>query len=67
MKWTRNLPDSIPPECTRVLVSDGEVMGIASYVESDNHLNWLFDNASLKDIEIVWWAKLPKLPPKVNT
>ena len=48
-----------PPESRRVLVSNGEVQGIATFV--DGH--WLFDNAGMKDMVIHWWQNLSDNPP----
>lgn len=65
MEWNRYLSEALPPNNQRVMISDGEVIAIAQYVRSDNHLNWIFDNESFKDMRIEWWAVLPTLPMKI--
>lgn len=62
--WKRkDLLDCMPPEGERVLVSDGEIITIARYVKSDNHINWFFD---LVKIEVDWWQELPPRPKKIQ-
>jgi hypothetical protein len=65
MEWKRNLGESAPPANTRILVSDGEIITIASYILSKNHLNWIFENANYKNMEIDWWKELDVLPMKI--
>lgn len=65
MEWKRNLGESAPPANTRILVSDGEIITIASYILSENHLNWIFENANYKNMEIDWWKELDVLPMKI--
>lgn len=50
-----------PPDTKRILVSDGEVQVIAQYI--DNH--WIFDNAAMKDMVVLWWQELEDNPPKI--
>ena len=64
--WLRVLEDTMPPESTRVLISDGEVITIAHYIYSENHINWFFENNSFKDMKITWWIELPVLPLRVE-
>lgn len=66
MNWKRNIESSRPPENERVLVSDGEIISIASYIVENNNITWLFEKSSFKDIKIFWWMNLPELPPKIN-
>ena len=66
MNWIRNLDDSAPPAHTRMLVSDGETVTIAHYIESDNHRNWFFESQAFKDMNITWWHQLPELPFKIQ-
>ena len=64
--WTR-ITVTKPAENKQILVSDGEIITIARYVFSENHINWLFENPSFKDINIDWWCELPTLPKKIIT
>jgi hypothetical protein len=60
--WNRVIQIS-PPENERILVSDGDNQVIAFYTDN----TWIFDNHSLKDMEITWWKSLPKDPPIVQS
>jgi hypothetical protein len=57
---------NMPPENTRVLISDGNVTIIGHYVLSENHINWFFNETELKDLDIQWWKHLPELPPPLK-
>lgn len=63
--WVRYDTEQLPPENTRILVSDSDNIAVARYIRGDNQLIWFFDNDAYKDMQFIWWAELPKLPPKV--
>lgn len=63
--WIRVTQDSLPPENTNVLVSDGETITQARYVRSENHINWFMCNPAYNDLKFDWWSPLPQLPPKI--
>ena len=67
MEWTRYNSSELPPENTRILVSDSEHIAIAYYVTYDDSIVWFFDNRAYHEMKIVWWTNLPTLPPKVVT
>lgn len=63
--WKRYSTDT-PPEGERILISDCSTEVIARYVTSDSHRNWIYDEQSHKDIEVIFWQELPQLPPKIE-
>jgi hypothetical protein len=58
--WNR-LTQIAPPENTRILVSDGVNQVIAQKVSN----YWIFDNHSLKYMDISWWQELDNNPPVI--
>mgnify|MGYP003340769406 CR=1 FL=1 len=67
MQWTRNTSDSLPPTNRRILVSDGETMTIASFINDNPGEVWIFENSNFKDLRIFWWCELPEMPPVILT
>tara|TARA_R110000868_G_scaffold205093_4_gene453383 strand:- start:439 stop:672 length:234 start_codon:yes stop_codon:yes gene_type:complete len=64
--WNIYNTNNMPPENTRVLISDGNVTVIGHYALSENHINWFFNETELKDLDIQWWKYLPELPPALK-
>ena len=68
MSWKRNIEDSLAPSSQRLLVSDGETQAVALKTSDESQNSWwIFDNPHTKDMKILWWRKLPKNPPQINT
>lgn len=65
MKWKRYITGHYPSSNGRILVSDGETITIVNILIENDQITCLFENPSLKDLNISWWKELPKLPPKV--
>jgi len=63
--WKRIITD-MPPENTRIIISDGATIAICRYILGNECIHWLFDSESFSDIKIIYWMELPKLPPEIK-
>ena len=60
--WHRNLAGTAPQENTRILVSDGEHVGIARFIiEETGDRIWFFEGVA--SFDVIWWMPLEPLPP----
>lgn len=58
--WT-NASLETPPNATRCLVTDGELIVIATYITDDTHSVWLFQGLAEKDkFDVSGWMDLPR-------
>ena len=65
MEWIKYAPGSLPPANTRVLISDGNIITIASWANDGDSRMWFFERDNYKDVNITWWTNLPTCPPVV--
>ena len=63
--WKR-ITTEMPPENTRVLISDGLTIAICRYILGNEYIHWLHDGEAFKDIKVIYWMYLPILPPEVK-
>lgn len=57
-KWIR---DNNPPTATRCLVTDGELVLIATYVTDNTHSHWVFSGLDdSQKFDVIGWMELPK-------
>ena len=69
-KWIR-ISNETPPSGTRCIVTDGDIIIIATYVkEPTNDVVWVFTGLSQAHADsfiVKYWMPLPNLPKKIVT
>lgn len=66
-KWIR-LTSALPTSGNRCLVTDGDVIVIATYISESNNSIWMFsglNESDSKNFDVQGWMNLPKPPKKI--
>ena len=65
--WTPVAPDSLPLPGTRCIVSDGDIVVLATFTKSDDHALWIFQGlteCANENFKVLEWMTCPR--PKVK-
>jgi len=58
--WT-NASLETPPNATRCLVTDGELIVIATYIADETHSLWMFQGlGDTVEFNVIGWMELPR-------